>query len=248
METNDAAEIVIHPAAGKKERRLPPTALLLPNPAEAAVAQELFLGGGGRRRTWLASQLSVDEDRGLCLAGPCLGAPAAVLLLEKLVALGVRSVMLFSCCGSIHSGMPIGTTVLPSGGVVGEGVTHYYSGETTVTVDPAVLDRLRTFLAGFPEGWDEGVLWSTDAPYRERRDELASLARDHGVVGVDMEFTALCSVAAFRGVSFGALLVVSDELFNDQWRPGFGKPAYRERSRLWLERLLEALAAGEVFR
>ena len=36
-----------------------------------------------------------------------------------------------------------------------------------------------------------------------------------------MEVSALWSVARFRGVDLGAILVVSDELSTGSWRPGF---------------------------
>jgi len=43
---------------------------------------------------------------------------------------------------------------------------------------------------------------------------------------VEMELSALLTVARFRGVAAGAILVVSDELASLTWRPGFRDPLF----------------------
>ena len=65
-----------------------------------------------------------------------------------------------------------------------------------------------------------GVVWSTDALYRETRDKVEHYQRA-GVLAVEMETSALYSVAQFRSAALGAILVVSDELSSFSWRPGF---------------------------
>jgi purine-nucleoside phosphorylase len=78
--------------------------------------------------------------------------------------------------------------------------------------------------------WQEGRVWSTDSPYRESRDLLARLGQEQGIVAIDMEYSALCTVALFRGIEFAALMLVSDELWEKEWRPGFSTPTFRRRS------------------
>jgi purine-nucleoside phosphorylase len=65
-----------------------------------------------------------------------------------------------------------------------------------------------------------GAVWSTDAVFRETRQRVATYQQS-GILAVDMETSALCSVAKFRGVDLGVILVVSDELSSLTWRPGF---------------------------
>jgi purine-nucleoside phosphorylase len=45
--------------------------------------------------------------------------------------------------------------------------------------------------------------------------------QQQGVLAVEMEISALYSVAQFRQVELGGILVVSDELSSFKWRPGF---------------------------
>ena len=42
-----------------------------------------------------------------------------------------------------------------------------------------------------------------------------------------MELSAIFSVAAFRHMKAAGLLVVSDELSEYEWRPGFKKPEFK---------------------
>ena len=65
-----------------------------------------------------------------------------------------------------------------------------------------------------------GTIWTTDAVYRETRQQVAA-HQQNGILAVEMEISALYSVARFRHVDIVGLLVVSDELSSMTWRPGF---------------------------
>jgi purine-nucleoside phosphorylase len=83
-----------------------------------------------------------------------------------------------------------------------------------------------------------GAVWTTDAPYRET---VAKITRYQGerIMAVEMEMSALLTVAIYRSVSLAGLLVVSDELFDSVWRPGFSDPALKKASRMAGETLLD---------
>ena len=96
------ADLIIEPRRGKKEKLLPPRALMVVNPSEAEYAVETFKPYKGQSRSLhQQTNLLVDRDQTLCLAGPALGAAAAVLILEKLIVLGVKEIWLVSCCGTL---------------------------------------------------------------------------------------------------------------------------------------------------
>jgi len=63
-----------------------------------------------------------------------------------------------------------------------------------------------------------GTIWTTDAIYRETSGKVAKY-REQGVLGVEMELSALFAFGLATGVQVGAILVVSDELAEGQWRP-----------------------------
>ncbi len=245
MET-DKEDILIHPGRGRNEKLLPETAILVANPAEAGIGLDAMRSHGAESRSLYNSNLLVDKRSSFCLAGPCLGAPAAGLVLEKLIALGVRRICLFSCCGAVNRGRTVGDVILAVSGVCGEGVSRYYGGGKRVGVCQEETGKLRVFLKDHEIIWHEGGIWSTDAPYRESRVGLSRLHQHFGVDGVDMEFTALCSIAAFRKVHLSALFVVSDELWGPKWKPGFTGARYRERCRLLISNLiLHKMKEGE---
>ncbi|MFO7837374.1 MAG: hypothetical protein R6V83_12080 [Candidatus Thorarchaeota archaeon] len=71
--------------------------------------------------------------------------------------------------------------------------------------------------------YHEGGVWTTDAPFRETFGKAARFS-EQGGLAVEMECTALMSIALFRGIEFGALLVITDELFSGKWKTGFNTP------------------------
>jgi len=73
----------------------------------------------------------------------------------------------------------------------------------------------------------DGPVWSTDAIYRETPQQVRRY-RDLGCLAVEMELSALFSVAAFRQAALAGVLVVSDDLSSLRWKPGFRQPAFRE--------------------
>lgn len=231
-------DILIHPRQGQKEGRLPERALLVVNPAEASFALSIFKRQGGQKRILYNSNLLVNEQYLLCVAGPALGAPAAGLVLEKLIALGVKDILLISCCGAVDPALSVGDTIIPTSGVPGEGVSRYYQSGATVHPGTDAVRSLQKILNNHNISFKDGTLWSTDAPYRERSSELFQLQEKYGITGVDMEFSALCSISTFRKVRFAGLFIVSDELWGATWKPGFTSRTFRNRMHSVIEAMI----------
>ena len=151
-----------------------------------------------------------------------IGAPAAVTLVEEMIACGMTSLITTGAAGSLQPHAPIGTFVVPDAAIREEGTSHHYapSGEAAVpspSLRRAIEDRLRA--QGID--YETGTSWTTDAVYREHRGKIDRY-RAAGVMTVEMELSALFTVAAFRGIECAALLVVSDELHGENWDIGFG--------------------------
>ena len=53
--------------------------------------------------------------------------------------------------------------------------------------------------------------------------------RGKEVLAVEMEMSALMTVAIYRSVKLSGLLVVSDELFDLKWHRGFSSPLFKKR-------------------
>jgi uridine phosphorylase len=183
------------------------------------------------------------HDRPVTLTAPALGAPYAVMLLEKLLVLGARMVLALGWCGSLQSGLAIGDLVLPTATVSTEGTSrHYPLNGRAPDPDPGLTEILRQLLKASGHPWQEGPVWSTDGFYRETVQQVET-HQAQGVLGVDMEMAALFTVGRFRQVPVAGLLVVSDELATLTWNPGYRSEPFR-RARDQAARLILAAAAG----
>lgn len=234
--------MLINPCRAKGEAELKGYGLLLVNPAEVKAGFALAGKLGGQNHFLFNSRLAqIPADKGedaFFMAGPAVGAPMAVLALEKLIALGGKDFIVYGWCGSLTNDLQIGDVLLPTWAMSDEGTSAHYS----VPVRPESCRKTRRFLEqGLAARGNKviaGPAWTTDAPYRESRQKIKTLG-DQGIFGVDMEFAALSTVAAFRDVALTAVLLVSDELFHDQWKPGFGKKSFKEKSNTILNYLVE---------
>ena len=229
-------DILINPKRGKGEKTIPSQGLFLVNPAEARFAMKMVLEAGGKRRFLFHSELVVSKDAVFFVAGPAVGAPMAVMTLEKLIVLGAVNVLMFGWCGAIQAYWKIGDLVSGGRAYCGEGASRYYTSETVCRPSSRFLEVLQNSSLGLPS---PQAIWSTDAVYRESKKMLKALADKYNIYGIDMEYSALCAVAAFRGIEFGAIFLVSDELWHKEWRAGFAGKALRKRSREQVEILLK---------
>lgn len=231
-------DIVIHPRRGKGEKQLPAKGILLPNPTEAAYAIKTMKEKGGQKRPLFHSNLYVDTEQDFFVAGPSVGAPMAVICLEKLIALGARKIVLVSCCGCLEPQLRIGDIIVPHRAFSGEGTSTYYSQGEIAGPDGKLTENLEFFFTEAGMDFHRGAVWSTDAPFRESREELRKRYQEDAVAGVDMEFSALCAAASFRQISFGAVFVVSDMLLGTQWQAGFSTATFRKQSRTIIDHFI----------
>ncbi len=230
-------DIIVHPGRGVREKSIPECGLLLVNPTEARNCSRILIDRGGEQRFLFHSDLVVSPGSDFFVAGPSVGAPMAAMVLEKLIALGARTVVMAGWCGAVDPVISVGDTVLGGLAHPGEGTSRYYSDSTVLQPSSWLLKNLQAVLntqAPVP-------VWSTDAPYRESRSMLSSLSRQYGVAVVDMEYSALCAVASHRGVDFAALFLTSDELWKKEWYPGFNGKVFKRKSKAQLKLLMNSI-------
>jgi uridine phosphorylase len=240
QDSNSNSNVLIHPRKGKNEKELPENGLMLVNPSEACRCHRQLRQSGGEARPLFNSDLTVAAGRSFFVAGPAIGAPMAGMTMEKLVALGAKRIILFGWCGAISSTLHVGDILIPREAKSGEGTSSYYP-----LLTPAAPSK--TFRAYVENVFRDyrlihtGCVWSTDAVYREERQMLKELNIRDKVAAVDMEFSALCSIACFRNIEFAAVLIISDELWGNAWRPGFSSEIFLETKAKALEMLLTGI-------
>jgi uridine phosphorylase len=217
----------------RKDPRLGPFAVMVAMKRDFDLIQQGWNGKSRSVGRLFSSQVMRMREDGLDvgIVGPVLGAPHAVMVLEKLGAIGVRRVVFLGWCGAVSSGIRIGDMVIPDSGVIGEGTSGYYLQDEVSLPSRSLTDLIETSAGGIGHPVHKGPVWSTDAPYRETRDRILSLQAE-GVLAVDMEISALFSAGRFRGIAVGALLVVSDELDSLTWIPGFSTDRFNKARKI----------------
>lgn len=175
------------------------------------------------------------NGQGVALVGPLIGAPYAVLILEKLIALGAHKILFLGWCGSIQPDIKIADIILANRAISEEGTSKLYPIEGT-SFEPAfgITKAIKEALVAHGVSFHEGRVWSTDAPYCET-EEKAYHFQKKGVLAVEMELSALFAVGRFRNVDVGGLLLVSDERHGFGWRRGFSWPAFKQARRMAVE-------------
>lgn len=225
---NDA---IVNPVKGRHAPDLGPVAVMVSNRADLDAFCTCMNLKPERSRDLMMSRLYVgDEDASHVSAiGPVIGAPYAALLMETLIAWGARQIFFWGWCGSISHHVGIGDIVVPTGAYIDEGLSKHYHADEQVPALPSdhITGMTLTALRHFGLDWYEGLIWSTDAIFRETRKKV-QYYQSRDVIGVEMEISALFSVAKFRGVEAGGICVVSDELATMKWRPGFADPRFKQ--------------------
>jgi len=184
-------------------------------------------------------------DRTVVLTKSPCGAPSAVILLEELAAFGVSRTVHVGYCGSIQEEVGLGDIVLPSHAVREDGTSyHYLPGAEKCRPDQVLLDGLHDWLQQRGMTASVGAIWTTDALYRETVKKVRRY-REEGVLAVDMEMSALFAAGAILRVGVVGLLLVSDQLSNDAWTPGFFHPRLLEMERVINNIIMEWVEAGE---
>lgn len=238
-------QAIIDPQRGKGEPNLGVDALMVMIPPELdylvnlARAQEMPFNESSMYRLYKAG----GDVGDFTLAGPFLGAPAAVMAMEKLIVLGTRRIWVLGWCGSLQPGLRVGQLVIPSTAISEEGTSgHYPVAKQQCESDQGLNRMLRTALDQEGLAFSEGPVWTTDAVYRETKEKVKRY-QAQGVLAVEMEISALMTVACYRSVKLAALLTVSDELFDLRWRRGFSNPSLKKTSHAAGKALLDLVAS-----
>ncbi len=160
-----------------------------------------------------------------------IGAPASVMLFEELIGLGARTLLLAGATGSLQPDVTVGSYVVATGALREEGTSlHYVSPDHRPSAEGAATGALIAAAKASDRAVHAGRIWTTDAPYREFTGKVRAYAAE-GVLGVDMETSALMTLAEYRGVDIGILLTVSDHVFDPDWQNIFGTNEYRANCR-----------------
>lgn len=232
---------IVYPKKGRADPSIAPVAIMVAMDKDLAVIRRSLGTRGKPALKILNSRLyqGSGDYQDVAVVGPMCGAPYAVMVLEKLIVLGARKILFLGWCGSIQKDLRLGDLLVPDRAISEEGTSTHYPISTPPRPSGLVFKAIEESLVAPSLPFHRGAVWSTDAPYRETREKVLSYQKQ-GVLGVEMELSALFTVASFRKIDMGALLVVSDELGSLRWKPGFSSPKFNSSRKIAAEILCAA--------
>jgi purine-nucleoside phosphorylase len=192
-----------------------------------------------------------NGDKGLSIVGPFIGAPYGAMLLESLIAKGATRIVVLGWCGAVSDELAVGDILLVEQAIVDEGTSANYrvldEKIPCSCPDTGFMEQFSDHLIASGVEFKRAVVWTTDAVYRETRNKVAWF-RNLGALAVEMECSALFSVARYRNVSIAGLLVVSDSVASNHWDPGFRNKQFKQARKTACEsvmRFAESMCANE---
>ena len=219
------------------------TAVLVSSPADLKDIVKRAELSHTKPNVFLNSRMHCDPESPAraCIAGPFIGAPYAVMLLESLVAWGIERVLLFGWCGAISPEVGVGDIIIPSSAFPGDGTTPNYSlsPEKPEETFPSaqLVSQLTHQCRRLKLTCRNAPVWTTDAVFRET-PEIIEYYQEKGALAVEMETAAIFAAGAYRNIEVASVLAVSDELHTFTWQTGFGSNSFKKARQNAIELIL----------
>jgi len=150
-----------------------------------------------------------------------IGASAAVTTLEELIVCGAKLIFEVGFAGGLQPSLEPGSVVVIDEAFRDEGTSrHYFPAQVKALPSNRLKKMLIDELVRVKLEHSVGSVWSIDAVYRETCRKFRKF-RKSGVLCVDMETSAVFTVAKYRGVEAVSVQVISDVLSEIEWQPHF---------------------------
>ncbi|CAA9437836.1 MAG: Purine nucleoside phosphorylase [uncultured Rubrobacteraceae bacterium] len=194
------------------------------------IAENVLLPGDPRRARYIAENFFEDarlvtEERGMLgytgvyrgrpvsVQTTGMGCPSAAIVTEELIRLGAKNLLRVGTCGGYHPEMKLGDLVIATAATPADGTV------STITrgVPYAPAAHFDLVHAAYHAAKDlgrepfVGSIVSSDLFY-DSEEEPQALWHSLGVLAVEMEASAIFTLAAMRRVRAGCVLTVSDAI------------------------------------
>jgi uridine phosphorylase len=141
-----------------------------------------------------------------------IGGSYAVLVAEQLLASGARAIIGITSAGRVSPKVRIPSVVVATAAIRDEGTSyHYLPPARSVAAPTKLVARLASELERLGLPVYNGTVWTTDAPYRETRQQLDCYAQE-GVLAVEMQAASLFALAHVRNAQIGVVAHVSNAI------------------------------------
>lgn len=146
-----------------------------------------------------------------------VGAPACVANFEEIISMGIENYLLIGCCGCLDEKIDDYSIIIPTSAIRDEGTSYHYASPTNeIELDPKCVEAVENIIKSIGFNYSKGKTWTTDALFRETKDKVQR-RKKQGAITVDMECSAMATVAKFRGVNFAQMFYAADKLSEEKY-------------------------------
>lgn len=170
-------------------------------------------------RTFDTYRYIEENGEKILLVYPTTGSAGCVCDTELLIASGIKKIVAFGTCGRLDKNIAQNTIILPTAAFREEGTSyHYLPDSDEIEADKQIFETSKSLFEKNNFTTVEGKIWTTDAVYRETIDKIKFM-KEHGCVGVDMEYSALLALAKYRNINFAEFLIGEDTVDGEAKEP-----------------------------
>lgn len=144
-----------------------------------------------------------------------IGGPYTVLIAEQMAVCGMKAVVGLASAGRIGRSLPLPGIVVADEAVRDEGTSlHYLPAAETVSGNERLAEALTIAMEPIGLPVRQGLVWTTDAPYRETRSQIDYWA-SRGVLAVEMQAASLFAFGQARNIATGLVAHVTNGIDHD---------------------------------
>lgn len=159
------------------------------------------------------------KNKSIAIYHSPVGAPACVASFEEVIEMGIKKILLVGCCGCLDENLEDYSIIIPTSALRDEGTSYHYApASDEILLDKSTIEKVESRLRELDVCYSKGKTWTTDAIYRETPQKIAR-RKQQGAITVDMECSAMATVAKFRDVEFAQIFYAADSLAADNYQP-----------------------------
>lgn len=143
------------------------------------------------------SALGYYQNKPILVVSTGIGAPSAAIAIEELINIGIKTIIRVGSCGAMQNHINLGELIIPTSCVRDEGLTtNYVPNNFPAIPNLDLLCRAKqlTKQAHF------GIIRSHDCFYMDNNSEVEKKWSKLGVIGADLETSALFIIGQLRGI------------------------------------------------
>jgi uridine phosphorylase len=136
-----------------------------------------------------------------------IGGASAAIAVEELHRIGVKAMIRIGSCGALKKGIHLGDLIIANGAVRNDGASASYVDLAYPAVpDPELLIAVMESARELGADSHTGIVRSHDSFYIDDEKEVCEYWSKKGVLGSDMETSALFVAGGLRGVKTASIL------------------------------------------